>query len=259
MAGFRTTAKFFFYGSTLYRPARRAFLSVFDRRKLRALDKAIGLYGRFIGKGDLVFDIGANVGDYTDIFLGLGSRVIAVEPNPDCADRIRKMESTSCVSVENVAIGDCEGSAQLSICHEDSISTLSEDWKQRFGGWRWERKVSVPVTTLDALAKRHGLPRFVKIDTEGYDEKVLRGMSFRPPILSFEFIPDLPNLALNCLSITGDEYVYNYIAGQTFELGSPCWLTLKQMQEKVYNISCADGFGDIVAKQPNSESHILPA
>jgi hypothetical protein len=45
----------------------------------------------------------------------------------------------------------------------------------------------VPVTTLDALIRRFGEPRFVKIDVEGVEDQVLRGLSDAPPALSFEF------------------------------------------------------------------------
>jgi len=257
MSGFRTTAKFLLYWSPLCGPARRVFLSLFDRRKLQALNRARDLYGGFIGSGDLVFDVGAHIGDYTDTFLSLGARVVAVEPNAECADRIRKMGRAESLHVENVALGDCEGSAELCICSEDSASTLSEDRKRRFGGGRWERSVRVPVTTLDALVKRHGLPRFVKIDTEGYDDKVLQGMSFRPPALSFEYILDILNVALHSLVIMGEQYVYNYMVGQAFELVSPSWLTVKEMEKTLQNMSCAEGYGDILAKQLNLKPHGL--
>jgi hypothetical protein len=138
-------------------------------------------------------------------------------------------------------------SPELHVCSNDEMSTLVTSG--RFGQLHWERSVRVPVTTLDALAKRHGFPRFVKIDTEGYDDKVLQGMGFRPPALSFKFIPDILNAALHSLAIMGERYVYNYTVGQAFELMAPSWLTVKEMQEKLQNVSCAEGYGDILAKQ----------
>ena len=38
------------------------------------------LYGQFVRSGDLVFDIGAHVGNRTRAFAGLGCRVVALEP-----------------------------------------------------------------------------------------------------------------------------------------------------------------------------------
>jgi len=258
MSGLRTSAKYFLYGSPLYRPARKAFLAVFDRKKLKALNLAQYLYGQFMGRGDLVFDVGANVGEYTDTFLSLGARVVAVEPNPVCANWIKRMEATGSVLVERVAIGDHEGFAELSISKWDVISTLSEDWKLqvvRSGRWGkapWESSVCVPVTTLDALFIRHGPPQFIKIDTEGFDDKVLDGMSFRPPTLSFEFIVDLLHVARRSLEILGDGYLYNYVVGQHFRLESPSWLTAAEMAQTLERVSCPENYGDIIAKRLNS-------
>jgi 16S rRNA A1518/A1519 N6-dimethyltransferase RsmA/KsgA/DIM1 with predicted DNA glycosylase/AP lyase activity len=50
-------------------------------------------YRPFIPKGSLVFDIGANVGEYTQAFLDLGARVVAVEPNPDLARKLTDIQN----------------------------------------------------------------------------------------------------------------------------------------------------------------------
>src|SRR6266436_503898 len=47
-------------------------------------------YGRFVKRGDLAFDIGANTGAKTAAFLSLGARVVAVEPNGQCTDYMLK-------------------------------------------------------------------------------------------------------------------------------------------------------------------------
>jgi hypothetical protein len=47
-------------------------------------------------------------------------------------------------------------------------------------------ELEVDVVTLDQLADRYGIPTFVEIHAEGYDDHVLRGMAFRPPALSSE-------------------------------------------------------------------------
>ena len=42
--------------------------------------RELDLYRQFIRKGDLCIDVGANIGDKTDLFLRLGASVIAIEP-----------------------------------------------------------------------------------------------------------------------------------------------------------------------------------
>ena len=50
-----------------------------DRRRRAAMER---LYARFVQPGDLVFDVGAHVGDRVAAFRRLGARVVAVEPQP---------------------------------------------------------------------------------------------------------------------------------------------------------------------------------
>ncbi len=53
-----------------------------QRRRSSAMD---ALYRRFVNRGDLVFDIGAHVGDRVAAFRRLGAKVVAVEPQPALA------------------------------------------------------------------------------------------------------------------------------------------------------------------------------
>jgi hypothetical protein len=57
-----------------------------DRERRTAMDL---LYGRFVKPGDLVFDIGAHVGDRVAAFRRLGARVVAVEPQPALVRTLR--------------------------------------------------------------------------------------------------------------------------------------------------------------------------
>ena len=56
-----------------------------QRRRSSAMD---ALYRRFVKRGDLVFDIGAHVGDRVAAFRRLGARVVAVEPQPALASTL---------------------------------------------------------------------------------------------------------------------------------------------------------------------------
>ena len=53
-----------------------------NRSRAAAMDR---LYGGFVRRGELVFDIGAHVGDRVASFRRLGARVVAFEPNLDLA------------------------------------------------------------------------------------------------------------------------------------------------------------------------------
>ncbi|MGA7186577.1 MAG: FkbM family methyltransferase, partial [Pseudolabrys sp.] len=58
---------------------RSLYIYYGDRTRAAAMDR---LYGRFVQPGDLVFDIGAHVGDRIASFRRLGARVVAAEPQP---------------------------------------------------------------------------------------------------------------------------------------------------------------------------------
>lgn len=75
----------------------------------------------------------------------------------------------------------------------------------------------VTVTTLGALAVEFGEPIFVKVDTEGYELEVLKGMSFRPRALSLEFHAEAIDLLADCLGLL-DGYQYRLRIGNDYRL-----------------------------------------
>lgn len=181
----------------LYRPTRTVYQrlrrSHFDerhatRRVLRDLVPHRGL----------VFDVGANRGEMTATFLELGARVVAVEPTPDLAALVGRRYRSKRLAVEACAIGAEPGTATLHLGSYDEHSTLSDEWKDLVPD-RWAGSIEVPVRTLDQLIAGHGVPDFVKIDVEGFELQVLRGLSRPVPALSFEFRSDMTALALECM------------------------------------------------------------
>ena len=57
----------------------------------------------------------------------------------------------------------------------------------------------VPVTTLDDLIERHGMPSFIKLDVEGFEVEALAGLTRPVPALSFEFTTIQRDLATACI------------------------------------------------------------
>jgi FkbM family methyltransferase len=170
-------------------------------------------------RGDLIFDIGANVGEKTDVFVRLGARVVAVEPDEHNQEvlrgkflRYRLRPKPVCivgnavsdkVSVETMWI-DGPGSA---------LNTLSRKWvdalrvdKDRFDrnvdALEFAEKRTVETTTIEHLTAQHGVPFFVKIDVEGHELSVLMGLRHPVPYLSFEVnLPEFKQEGLQCLGV----------------------------------------------------------
>ena len=144
------------------------------------------LYGSLVRDGDLVFDVGAHLGDRSAAFAALGARVIALEPQPRIARWLRRIVGRNeRITVRTEAVGAAVGTARLAISRRTpTLSTLSASWRDSiqernpaFRDVRWEDSVEVPVVTLDTLIETYGKPSFCKIDVEGYEAEVLAGLS----------------------------------------------------------------------------------
>jgi FkbM family methyltransferase len=146
------------------------------------------LYGRFVSPGDLVFDIGANLGQKSEVFLELGARVVGVEPNPCCKAVLHNLlgHNTRFTHVPQ-AVGSGNGTASLTFVSTSSTASLRSDWAYITLDGENASKVDVEVTTLDTLVGRFGMPSFCKIDVEGFEIEALKGLSAMPKMLTFEY------------------------------------------------------------------------
>ena len=162
--------------------------------------RCVRLFRSLFSPGELVFDIGAHKGAYSERLLRLGARVVAVEPQPQCSQAIRqRFGNDSRVTVVPQAVGSVEGTVPMRFCHASQVSSCSPEWPQRFAEQEWDAPVDVPVTTLDALIEQFGTPAFCKIDAEGYEPEILRGLSKPIRAVSLEFTPPLIDKTVRCL------------------------------------------------------------
>ena len=94
------------------------------------------------------------------------------------------------------------------------------------------------------------MPTFCKIDVEGYELEVLRGLTQPIPILSLEYIPAAIELARDCiirLSELGN-YHFNWSKGESHQMSASTWLTATDMLHILNNNLHDDGSGDIYAR-----------
>ena len=170
----------------LYRPARWVNQRLFRRADLQRQREDTALLAGLLKKGDLVFDVGANVGNKTRVFLGLGARVVAFEPQANCVAELRaRIGSRGDFTIEQCALGAKSGEATLYVQANSVASSLLKSWGNRTIG-----HVKVPVRTMDDMIHKYGVPKYVKIDVEGYELEVLKGLSRCIPLLSLEYHRD---------------------------------------------------------------------
>ena len=212
----------------------------------------LDLYRNFIKPGDVVFDIGANVGDRTRIFRALGARVVAVEPQSVCIRRLQAtFASDDLVTVVPAAVGRTVGEAVMHTSQAHIISSLSTAWLSnvqqtgRFGPHRWDREETVRVVTMDSLISEYGRPAFCKIDVEGFEAEVLAGLSTELPALSFECTPEFGSNTAACIARLAElgAYEYNLSVGETMRFEFDRWVdadTVRRAVDKIDPHTYAD-------------------
>ena len=225
-----------------------------DRSRAAAMDQ---LYGGFVQRGDLVFDVGAHVGARVASFRRLGARVVAVEPQPAMVKVLRLLYGRRAeVAIEATAVGRAAGHARMMINVDNpTVSTASPAFvsaARDAPGWEnqhWMKSVSVPVTTLDALIGRHGTPAFIKIDVEGFEEEALLGLSAPVKALSFEFTTMQRPVALACIArCVALGYIrFNAALGESQAMVTSHWVGAEDIARWLVGLPHAANSGDIYA------------
>jgi len=230
----------------------------FDQQHQRTLDE---LYRPFVGTGALVFDVGAHAGDRTACFGRLGARVICVEPQRLFALFLRISNAFDRnVRVLSCVISDTQGAKTLRInSRNPTTSTLSDSFVQAANsgalGWQgqqWDRSVTVASVTLDHLIAQYGCPDFIKIDVEGAEFDVLRGLTQAVPALSFEFTMIQRQVTVDCVdrctALGLDRF--NLSMGESHQLQFDTWIDAKQLTEFLMGLPDQANSGDVYAIRP---------
>ena len=139
-------------------------------------------FAQLVAPGDLCYDIGANVGQTTEALLACGASVVALEPNPHCLPTLKhQFGRDPRVTLVQAAVGRAPGRADLHFRGSSATASLRDDWQRGD-----DKTVEVNVVTLDNLMARHGVPRLLKVDVEGYELEVFLGLGRPIPIVYFE-------------------------------------------------------------------------
>lgn len=220
--------------------------------------KMLEFYRQFIKPDDIVFDVGANIGNRTDIFLELGATVVAIEPQPICLQQLNiKYKNNPKVKIVPKGLGANTEEHSLHLSNADTISTMSDDWLQsvketgRFKGATWNQTILVQMTTLDELIGEFGSPSFCKIDVEGFELEVIKGLSQAIPNISFEYASESHTNAISILEKIDSlsQYMFNFSIGESMRFYHTDWLDKVTFIEYLEKTNTPTNFGDIYCKE----------
>ena len=217
-------------------------------------------YRPMVHPGDLVFDVGAHLGDRSAAFAALGARVVALEPQPHLLPWLRRLvRGKGQITVRGEAVGRSVGMARLSISRRTpTVSTLADSWREElpeanpgFSSVRWDRVQEVPVTTLDGLIAEFGVPRFCKLDVEGYEAEALAGLSEPLKALSVEFVSGGLEIAMACVSRLEElgAYEYNAVPGERRKFALDAWVTPQRITAWLESGAAGFSAGDLYARR----------
>lgn len=246
---------------------KRAFQKIFKTpgyfKELDLDERLFKFYSGFIKNGDLCFDIGANFGNRTNIFLKLGAKVVAVEPQAHCCKYLKKKFNDN-ISIEQKAIGEIEEKKVLHISSWSGMSSLSSEWiesvkKGRYSENIWYKNEIVDVITLDLLIKKYGKPSFIKIDVEGFEYEVLKGLHTDFNMVSLEYtLPEFREKTINCLEHLKklNSFIeFNYSAEETLKYALDNWISFEEIIRMINNDKFPNDTGDIYVRKIRLNKH----
>jgi FkbM family methyltransferase len=222
----------------------------------RKKKRYLSFYSNYINRGDLCFDIGANVGNRTETFLQIGARVVSIEPVAETFQILQnKFGKQKNATLLQLGIGSSAGVKDINISDISEVCTYSESFIEQYKNQdgfdiNWNRIKSTEIKTLDQLIAEYGIPSFCKIDVEGFELEVLKGLSQPIPMISFEYNAKLKILALDCISNLSkfDSLTFNFSPYESMAFSLPLWKNQSEFYQFINTLPNSIKTGDIYVK-----------
>lgn len=210
-------------------------------------------YKKLIKQGDICFDIGANVGYKSKLFLALGAKVVAIEPQSKCLEDLKKIKHKE-FSFVNCGVGAKDEIKDLRLANHSEVATFSQSFIDYFRNenLKWKQKEAVQIKKLDTLINNFGLPNYCKIDVEGYEYEILSELSYQIPIIEFEFTAAFVLETVACIELLNKSTtVYNFNLHERPKFELKHWVNAPEMITILKKLPVDRLHGNIFVKTHN--------
>jgi FkbM family methyltransferase len=157
----------------------------------------------------LIFDIGANVGDWTLSNINLSEKFITVEASPKTFKRLKNKINNNKVQLLEYAV--CNNNGEDITFYDadcDVLSTINKEWlmhdMSRFYNYTKYNEIKCKTITIDSLINLYGIPDLIKVDVEGGEYECISSLTQKVDILCFEWASEVNNITIKCL-----DYLYS--------------------------------------------------
>jgi len=142
---------------------------------------SIEIVRRELKKGDIVVEVGANIGYYAlfeSQLIGEKGRIYAIEPVSSNLELLRKnieLNGYSNIDLYPFAIGESNGIHSMYLTtwrNKPSLRDITGTRKEK----HFTEEIKVEVMAFDDFIKDKSYPNFVRMDVEGYEYHIIRGM-----------------------------------------------------------------------------------
>ena len=222
-------------------------------------------YSPFVKPGNLCFDIGANMGSRVSTFLILKAKVIALEPQEKCIKELYKVFKGYDVTIIRKGVGAKNEWKDFFLADNTLISSFNQEWISGMKSGHlqknnWDKTEQIEIITLDMLIQQYGVPDFIKIDTEGFELEVIKGLSTPVNSLSFEYtLPHQKDQAVECVELLDKLYnnhaIFNICRDEAYKMKFDKWMNATEiltiLKSEGFNKNNYGVYGDIYVKRIN--------
>jgi FkbM family methyltransferase len=188
---------------------------------------------RILNRGDVFFDIGANIGYLSAIgasIVGPEGQVHCFEPVTEYFHRVQRLADlnpTYAITANACGAGEVPGSCTIYVTREPGQNTMVANYKQ---GPEIVSTQKVQMVRLDSYIENYGLEgvRLIKIDAEGFELPILKGLEnfFRRSKCRPEVICEIAPKAYSLMGRKVSELCnymsdYGYVARDLFDGVTP--------------------------------------